>query len=475
MFEQKPLMLIFNRASMKLIVTAVVSLLLFPATTLGNVTEEPNILFILADDWGWGDLSCHGHPYVKTPHIDRLAEEGTDFHRFTVASGVCSPSRAAVMTGQFPARHNIDGHFAAVSSNARRNMPDWLSLDAPYLARFLKDGGYATAHYGKWHLSNEMIKDSPVPGRYGYDHYGAFNSSGEQMPWYEDSTNAITFIENSQKEGKPFFINVWMHEPHTPHHVLPEYRWRFRELEDEGDNIYAAILSHADDRVGEMLDTLDRLGLTENTLVVFSSDNGPAGESDSLSLFYDPATGAGFGRGGSKGVTGGRKGYKASLFEGGVGVPFIARWPGKIAAGRVDEVSLISAVDLLPTFCEIAGVELPKDYQPDGISQVATLTGKEYPTRTKPLFWKYPSPWPARESKPDHWVSFAMVDQTWKLVTNQDLSYVELYDIANDVYERKDLKDLRPETVKRLLGMLDSWQKSLPAGPVGDVFSAERK
>jgi N-acetylgalactosamine-6-sulfatase len=438
-----------------------------------QAAERPNILFIFADDWGWGDLSCHGHPYVKTPNIDRLAEAGTDFHRFTVASGVCSPSRTAVMTGHFPARHNVDGHFATVSSNARRNMPDWLPLDAPYLARFLKEGGYATAHYGKWHLSNEMIKDSPAPGEYGYDDYGSFNCSGEQMPWFEDAMNTIAFMEKSQEEGKPFFINVWMHEPHTPHHVLPEYRWRFQGLE-EGDNIYAAILSHADDRVGEILDALDRLGLAENTLVIFSSDNGPAGASDELTIAYDPATGAGYGRGASKGTTGGRKGYKASLFEGGVGVPFLVRWPGKVAAGKVDDVSLISAVDLLPTFCEVAGVELPEDYEPDGVSQVDTLMGTAYPVRTKPLFWKYPSPWPARDSKPDHWVSFAVVDQTWKLVANEDLSYVELYDISNDAYEQTDLKNQNPETVAQLVKKIEDWQKTLPAKPEGDVFSAER-
>ncbi len=438
-----------------------------------QVPDKPNILFIFADDWGWGDLSCHGHPYVKTPNIDRLADEGIDFHRFTVASGVCSPSRTAVMTGHFPARHNIDGHFATVESNQRRNMPDWLSLDAPYLARMLKNGGYATAHYGKWHLSNEMIKDSPAPGEYGYDHFGAFNCSGEQMPWFEDAMNTISFMEKSQKEGKPFYINVWMHEPHTPHHVLPEYRWRFPDLE-ESDNIYAAILSHADDRVGEILDALDRLGLTENTLVIFSSDNGPAGSSDELTLSYDPATGAGYGRGASKGITGGRKGYKASLFEGGIGVPFIARWPGKVPAGKVDDVSLISAVDLLPTFCEIAGVTMPEGYQPDGMSQLAVLKGKQAPVREKPLFWKYPSRWPASKSKPDHWVSYAVVDQTWKLAANIDNSYVELYDIAGDPYEKTDLKDKNPQIVSQLIEKLNAWQKTLPATPVGDVFSTER-
>ena len=456
------------------ILTIAVSSLIATASAVEAQDDQPNILFIFADDWGWGDLSCHGHPYVKTPNIDRLAKEGTDFHRFTVASGVCSPSRAAVMTGHFPARHNIDGHFAAVSSNQKRNMPDWLDLDAPFLARFLKEGGYATAHYGKWHLANNMIPDSPTPGEYGYDDYGSFNCSGEQMPWYEDADNAIAFMEKSKAEGKPFFINVWMHEPHTPHHTLPEYRWRFRELGEEPDNIYASVLSHADDRIGELLDGLDRMGLTENTLVVFSSDNGPARSADGLKLHYDSATGAGYGTGASKGITGGRKGYKASLFEGGIGVPFIARWPGKIAAGEVDEVSLMSAVDLLPTFCEVAGVELPTDYQPDGVSQVATLTGQEYPSRTKPLFWKYPSRWPGSKPNSDHWVSYAVVDQSWKLVTNNDLSYVELYDIASDVSEENDLKSEHPEAVKQLLTKLKDWQSSLPAKPEGDVFSAER-
>ena len=348
-----------------------------------EAAEKPNILFIFADDWGWGDLSCHGHPYVKTPNIDRLAREGTDFHRFTVASGVCSPSRTAVMTGHFPARYNIDGHFAWVPSNARRNMPDWLDPKAPLLPRMLQTAGYATAHYGKWHLANNMIPDSPSPGIYGYDEYGAFNCSGEQMPVHEDSKHAVDFIQRAVADDKPFFVNLWLHEPHTPFHTVPKYEWRFRHMENEADRIYASVLSHADDRVGEVLDALDTLGITENTLVIFSSDNGPAraaGKSE-LSLSYDTATGAGWGIAASKGITGGRRGYKASLFEGGIGVPFIARWPGKIAAGNTDDSSLMSAVDLLPTFCEVAGADLPDGYTPDGVSQVETLKGKPSPVR----------------------------------------------------------------------------------------------
>ena len=438
--------------------------------------EKPNILFIFADDWGWGDLSCHGHPYVKTPNIDRLAAEGTDFHRFTVASGVCSPSRTAVMTGHFPARYNIDGHFAWVPSNEKRGMPDWLAVDAPSMPRMLQNAGYRTAHFGKWHLANNMIPDSPLPGEYGYDEYGAFNCAGEQMPVHEDSQHAIAFIEKSVAEEKPFFINLWMHEPHTPFHTVPKYEWRFRDMEDPADAIYASVLSHADDRIGEMLDTLDRLEITDHTLVIVSSDNGPARASKpgELKLSYDTATGAGWGINASKGITAGRKGYKAALFEGGINVPFIARWPGKIAAGEIDDSSLISAVDLLPTFCEIAGAELPADYHADGISQLEVLKGKATSTRPKPLFWKIGAQWPPRENQPYHWAAFAIVDQNWKLVSNHDASLVELYDIANDPLETTDLNGTHPEVVANLLGKIDEWRATLPAKPSGDVFSNER-
>jgi N-acetylgalactosamine-6-sulfatase len=437
--------------------------------------SQPNILFLFADDWGCGDLSCHGHPYVKTPNLDRLAKEGTDFTRFTVASGVCSPSRTAVMTGHFPARYNIDGHFAWVPSNAKRNMPDWLDTKAPILPRFLQSAGYRTAHYGKWHLANDMIPDSPTPAQYGYDDYGAFNCSGEQMPWHEDSERASAFIEQSVKQKKPFFVNVWLHEPHTPFHTVPRYEWRFRHLENRADQIYASVLSHADDRIGELLKTLDRLGIADETLVIFSSDNGPARASgkEEPELGYDTATGAGWGNGASKGVTGGRRGYKASLFEGGIGVPFIARWPGKIAAGKRDEASLISAVDLMPTFCELAKAPLPEGYKPDGVSIVDVLKGKPMAQRAKPLFWKIDAHWPIQPSRPDHWVAWAMVRDQWKLVANRDLTHTELYDGA-DLAEANNVAAAKPEVTAAMLGALKEWQATLPAKPTGAVFSKLR-
>jgi N-acetylgalactosamine-6-sulfatase len=428
---------------------------------------RPNILFIFTDDWGWGDLGCHGHPYLKTPNIDRLAKEGTDFHRFTVASGVCSPSRTAVMTGHFPARYNIDGHFAAVNSNANRGMPDWLDPKTPTLPKMLQSAGYATAHFGKWHLANNMIPDSPLPKDYGYDEYGAFNCAGEQMPVHEDAARAIAFIEKNAAAKKPFFINLWMHEPHTPFHTLPEYRRRFPDLEDT-DNVYASVLSHADDRIGELLAALDRLKLADNTLVIFSSDNGPAGtgRGGKLTTMYDSATGEGFGIGCSVGTTGGRNGRKKSILQGGIGVPFIARWPGKIKAGAVDDVSWISAVDLLPTFCEIAGAELPKGYQPDGMSQVATLQGTELPRRDKPLFWKgLPSP---------NGPVYAVLDGQWRLLTSMNFEVLELYDVNKDPLEKNNVNSSNPEIASELLNKLKAWHATLPEKPNPECFSKYR-
>ena len=451
------------------------SLIVLSASFLTAEKKQPNIVFIFADDWGWGDLGCHGHPYLKTPNIDRLAKEGTDFYRFTVASGVCSPSRTAVMTGHFPARYNIDGHFAWVPSNQKRNMPDWLDTNAPLLPKFLKNAGYSTAHYGKWHLANDMIPDAPFLTEYGYDDYGSYNCSGPQMFVHDDVKSAIPFMEKSHAKGKPFFINLWIHEPHTPFHVDPKLQKLFPKL-DEADNIYAATLYHADLRIGQLLDALDRMGATKDTLVIFSSDNGPARGAPNapITLMYDSATGPGYGIGGAKGITGGRRAFKGALMEGGVGVPFIARWPGKIPAGKVDKDSILSAVDLLPTFCELANVSLPKSYKSDGISQVSTLMGKGNSKRSQALFWKISAPWPAHPSKPDHWVSYAVVLDQWKLCTSRNFEHMELFDLVNDPLEKNDLSKEEKSVVQKLKKELDDWIDSLPKKPTGDVFSSLR-
>jgi arylsulfatase A-like enzyme len=320
--------------------------------------------------------------------------------------------------------------------------------------------------------TNDMIPDSALPKVHGYDEYGAFNCAGEQLPVHEDVRHTLAFIQKSVAAKTPFFVNLWIQEPHTPFHTVPKYEWRFRGMESREDQIYASVLSHADDRIGEGLAALDRLKLSEDTLVVFSSDNGPArGSNDAkLDLQYDTGTGAVWGIAASKGLTAGRKGFKAALFEGGINVPFIARWPGKIPAGKLDNSPSISAVDLLPTFCELAGATPPDGYQPDGISQVEACKGKATATRPKPLFWKMGG---GKDSE-FHRANFAVVDRQWKLLTTADGKRVELYDIVADTLETKDVAAERPEVVQQLGAQLKAWRATLPKMPSGEVFSAER-
>jgi len=236
------------------------------------------------------------------------------------------------------------------------------------------------------------------------------------------------------------------------------------------------VISQADDRIGQLHTALHQLKLTENTLVIFSSDNGPAraGAGAKLDLSYDTATGAGWGIAASKGTTAGRKGYKAALFEGGINVPFIARWPGRIAAGKVDHTSLISAVDLLPTFCEITGAKPPSSYVADGVSQVAALKGRAAPSRSKPLFWRIGANWPSRKDAPDHWAAHAIVDAHWKLLLSPRQDHVELYDLQQDPMEKADLSQSYPDVVTQLRQKLAAWHSTLPPKPTGDVFSQER-
>lgn len=433
--------------------------------------EKPNIIFIFADDWGWGDLGCHGHPWIKTPNIDRLASEGTEFYQFTVACGVCSPSRAAVLTGHFPARHCIHGHFATVESHVKRGMPDWLSPKAVLLPRLLQEAGYATGHFGKWHLTNTMVPDAPLPTEYGYDAYGAFNCSGPQMPVHDDVRRAIDFVERSHADGKPFLLNLWIHEPHTPHYPQPKYLKQFAHLDDDAKEIYAAVLAHADARIGELLATLNRLDLDDDTLVIFSSDNGPENTGPpSRRSSDDISTGRGIGTFASVGTTGGHRGRKRSLLQGGIGVPFIARWPGKIAAGKIDDTTPITAVDLLPTFCAIAGVELPEGYVPDGVNQLPALLGTAGSQRDKPIFWQ----WRTASSRGDNWPAHVVREGSWKLLLGKEASRIELFRFPGDRLEKHNLRDEHPAEVRRLSALIDKWKATLPTEPDKDCLSAER-
>ena len=436
----------------------------------GGSDAKPNILFIFADDWGYGDLGCYGNTEVATPCIDKLARQGTLYTQFHVTSGVCSPSRTSVITGHFPARHCVHGHFAGNEPNARRGMPNWLDETLPvYLPRLVQEAGYATAHFGKWHLGGGGLPhgdlSAPEPKEYGYDETRVWNGNGptwngdqlwpttrymdDDVLWAQNSSKiavdaTIDFMKRN-KDTRPMFVNLWLKDPHTPLWPTEEQRRPYKELEPDKETYYA-VLTDSDYHIGRLMDALTEMGLDNNTLVIFSSDNGPAG--------YPPAKIAG--------STGGLRGRKGQIFQGGVNVPFIVRWPGHVDAGKTDNQSVMSAVDLLPTFCELAQKELPDGYRPDGESFASIFENIPF-NRTKPLFWEWHF---ARERnnayRPANWVYLAVRDGDWKLLADEKRERVELYNIAYDRFERHNLAKDKRTKVNELLVLWDEWKSQLP-------------
>ena len=431
---------------------------------------KPNIVFIYADDWGYGDLSCHGSTFCKTPNLDKMADEGINFQNFAVCNPVCSPSRTAIMTGHFPARHSVHGHFATVESHMNRGMPDWLDPNEVMLPRLLKEAGYTTAHYGKWHLSNTHVPDGPSPLEYGYDDFDAFNVSVRfpQMSADSTMTRTINFIEKNKE--KPFFVNVWIHATHTPHYPKENFLAQFPEL-NEQQKVYAAVIAEADYKIGLLFDKLNELGIDEKTLVIFSSDNGPENTGSENNKYSDDnSTGPGLGRYYSVGETNGLKGRKRSLFAGGVRTPFIVRWPGVVPSGIINRTTPIAAVDLLPSFVKLAGVTLPKDYKPDGESIVPAIKGESF-NRKSIIYWQ----WLYAGKSTDFWPSLGVQDGEWRLLVNKELNRIELYNTNTDWAEQKNIAAQNPDKVKELEAKLDAWVLTLPKNPPANCFSSERK
>lgn len=436
--------------------------------SIAEEKTQPNIIFIFADDWGYADLGIHGSTFCKTPNLDKMAAEGIDFQNFSVVNPVCSPSRVAVMTGQYPARQSVHGHFASVESHIKRNMPDWLNPQAPLLPKMLKEAGYSTAHFGKWHLSNTHVEDAPSPLEYGYDEYGAFNLPSNLHQMQADSTIYKTIDFVKRHKDKPFFINAWIHATHTPHYPKEEYMQQFAHL-DEQQQVYAAVVAEYDARIGELFSTLKILGIDENTLVVFSSDNGPE-ITGKNKITEDNSTGPGLGTYYSVGETGELKGRKRSLFAGGVRIPFLVRWPSNAPAGVVDKTTELATVDLLPTFLELAGASYPENYQADGVSIASAISGESF-IRQKPIYWD----WRFSSDRPDFWPSAAVQEGNWKLMTNDELGKVELYNIASDWAEQTDVSADNPEKLKELTYKLEAFQSSLPIAAPENCFSKERE
>ena len=439
-----------------------------PPLLFGAQSKRPNVIFILADDLGWGDLGCYGHPNIKTPSLDRLASQSTLFTQFYVNSAVCSPSRTAFVTGHYPARYRIHTAYMAFGTteqNQKLGMPNWLDPSVPMLPRILKQAGYRTAHFGKWHLGHGA--GAPDPGAYGFDAHRTVNSSGpllgeELDPVFRATSTelivdeTIKFIEQSRNQ--PFYVNVWSLLPHAILSPTAEQMKPYARFNPDGGiphkgamQIYYAAVTALDKEIGRLLAKLDELGLADNTIVMFSSDNGP----EDIHIVNASHSAAG--------SAGPFRGRKRSLYEGGIRLPFIARWPGHFPAGRVDDKSVLTAVDLLPTICDLTGVRPPADLNPDGEVVSDILQGKQRP-RTQPILWE----WRFRISGDtlNRSPMLAIREGDWKLLMNPDRSRVELYDVPRDPSELNNLADRKREVVERMAQKLLAWQNTLPKGPV---------
>ncbi len=422
----------------------------------------PNIVVVLADDFGWGDASCYGGTVAATPGLDRMAREGVRFTQFYTASPICSPSRCGIITGQFPARWRITSYLQTRAGNKACGMADFLDPKAPSLPRLLKDAGYATAHVGKWHLGGGRdVADPPKFKEYGYDlGLGTWESpephpeitsanwiwsDGDKVKrwdrtkWMVDRT--LDFLR--ENAAKPGFVNLWLDDTHTP--------W-VPSAEDQAKKTPAAremlkkVTEEMDRQIGRLLDALLESKPDRPTLVLFLGDNGP------LPTFQQARTA-------------GLRGSKLSLYEGGIRVPGIAWGPGLVRGGVTNAETVIGAVDLVPSLCKLAGAALPAGYEPDGEDLGAALLGTAAPKRTKPLFWEYGRNGTsfAYPKEPGHRSpNVAVRDGDWKLLLNADGSGGELYDLASDPNEARDRAADQPALLRRLSDAALAWRKSLP-------------
>jgi arylsulfatase A len=452
--------------------------------------KRPNFVVILCDDLGWGDLSAYGHPQIRTPNLDRLAAAGMRFTSCYSPAPVCSPSRVGLMTGRSPNRAGIYDWIpeatSAASAQGARHLVH-LRKEETTLPKLLQGAGYATALAGKWH-GNSRFNDpaQPQPGDLGFDHW--FATQNNAAPSHENPVNfvrngqaagpqtgfscqvvareAVGWLEKQQaaKPGQPFFLYVAFHEPHepvaSPAELVAEYRSKARN-DDEAQ--YFANVANMDRAVGEVLAALERLKVAEDTVVFFSSDNGP----ETLNRY--PAAKR------SYGTPGPHRGMKLWTTEAGVRVPGILRWPRQVAAGQI-RADAVSSLDLLPTFAALAGAQVPAGLKLDGTDLRPLLAGGPL-ARTQPLFWVYYNA--INEQR------VALRDGNWKLLAKLDggklpravnvstanaarlkaaqLTDFSLYRMTDDAGETRDLAATEPEKLKELTAKLQTLYTELTA------------
>ncbi len=429
-------------------------------------TGRPNIIFVLTDDFGWGDLGSYGGRMTPTPNLDRMAREGIRFTQFYVASPICSPSRTGCTTGMFPARWRITSYLQTRKGNAACGQADFLDPKAPSLARLLKAGGYATAHIGKWHMGGGRdVTNAPLFAAYGFDEWVSTWESPQPHPditatnWIWSPQDKVKrwdrtgfFVDKTldflrRHPRQPCYVNLWPDDTHTPFVPSPEMAKKYGAGKGKDTAAhFKGVLEEYDRQMGHLLDGLKQLGLSSNTLVLFTGDNGP------LPTYRQQRTGD-------------LRGSKLSLYEGGTREPLLVWWPGHAPAGAVNARTVFTAVDLLPSLCRIASVPIPQPVaaQLDGEDLSAALTGAA-PTRAKAVFWEYGRnetafsypPAPARSP------NVAVREGDWKLLINADGSDAQLYDLGADPKETRNLAQEKPEITRQLSGMALNWRRSQP-------------
>lgn len=432
------------------ITLTVILLLLTPLVSLrADEPTKPNIVVFLADDMGWGDSATYGHELIKTPNLDKLASQGVKFTQCYSACGVCSPSRSAILTGRTPYRNGVYRHLSGKHEAHLR------ASEITY-PKLLKTVGYETCHVGKWHLNSRPqfnTTEYPQPGDHGYDYWMAthnnaspshknpdnFVRNGEpvgELKGYSAplvAAEAARWLDQTRDKSKPFALSIWIHEPHAP--IATDSQ--FSDMYDGHENSkYMGNISQLDHALGQVMQALDKEGVSDNTLLIFTSDNGPV---------------AAFG-----GTTGGLRGGKRSDHEGGIRVPGIARWPQRIKPATVSDVPVVGT-DIFATALDIAGIPLPNDRTIDGVSMLPAFEGKAV-QRKIPLFWR------THVSSPKDRVALRIGD--WKLVGDETLTKFQLYEIQKDWKEEKDLAETMPEKTEEMKNqLLKVWKEIESEGP----------
>ncbi len=440
-----------------------------------EAATSPNLVLVFIDDMGWGDFSCFGNDEIETQNIDRLASEGIRFEQFYVNSPICSPSRTAISTGQYPQRWRITSYLNNRRSNEQRGMAQWLDPQAPMLARILQRNGYATGHFGKWHMGGQRdVGNAPLITQYGFDvsltnfeglgprvlplcdafdgtpprkHALGSDKLGHGPIRWEDRSQvtaaftdaALEFVKRCESEGQPFYINVWPDDVHSP--FFPP---KARRGDGQKHTLYSSVLDTMDEQLGVLFDYIrshDRL--RDNTLIVMCSDNGPELGAGSAGPF---------------------RGHKTMLYEGGIRSPLVVWGPGLVDAGSrgvVNQSSILAAIDLVPSLLAVAGVNVQVDQPFDGEPLPDVLLGKSSASRMQPLYFRRP---PDRDVfyGIDNLPDLAVRHKKWKLLCEYDGTLVQLYDLETDRGETNDVSRENLEVVERLKNQLVAWHDSMP-------------